>query len=326
MAGLVSYSNHGYDGGMTEYGAIPLFAVSMRRGSQRPVHWIRRSRVLFVFALFGLTQAAVAQEADPFQPTIHWAYASFFGTGWYKINDQRSGFIMRAPFRWTFGEARINDDGKREIAYTIRLPFTLGLARLDFEDIPDILDPDNLATASANISLDADIPITRRFHIRPVAEVGYSTIIDESDWAWTYRAEIKSRTTFEAGKLDWAILFDYGIVGYEPNRGESDEFEFAAAGLEFGYPVSWFSSADSQTILYWTLSYTDFLDDIEVRDGVEEFDSIGNYWQAGIALGRRDKPVRIWRLNFDRLGLAYNYSASGELRGIKFVFRSLYDL
>lgn len=282
--------------------------------------------VLLVLTSGGLSQAVMAQDAEPFEPTIHWAYASFFGTGWYKINDQRSGFIVRAPFRWTVGEAQIDKDGERQIAYTIRLPFTLGLARLDFEDIPSILDSDNLATASANISVDADIPITQRFHIRPVAEVGYSTILDESDWAWTYRAEIKTRTTFEAGKLDWAILFDYGIVGYEPNRGESDDFEFAAAGVEFGYPVKWFGSGDGQTMLYWHLTYTDFLDEIEVRTGIEEFDSVANYWQAGIAMGKRDKPVRMWRLSFDRLGLAYNFSTTGELRGIKFVFRSLYDL
>jgi hypothetical protein len=268
----------------------------------------------------------MAQDAEPFEPTIHWAYASFFGTGWYKINDQRSGFIVRAPFRWTVGEAQIDEDGERQIAYTIRLPFTLGLARLDFEDIPSILDSDNLATASANISFDADIPVTQRVHVRPVAEVGYSTILDESDWAWTYRAEIKTRTTFEAGELDWALLFDYGIVGYEPNRGESDDFEFAAAGLEFGYPVKWFGSSDGQTMLYWHLTYTDFLDEIEVRTGVEEFDSVANYWQAGIAMGKRDKPVQIWRLSFDRLGLAHNLSTTGELRGVKFVFRSLYDL
>ena len=79
-------------------------------------------------------------------------------------------------------------------------------------------------------------------------------------------------------------------------------------------------------MLYWHLGYTDFLDEIEVQTGVEEFDSVANYWQVGIALGKRDEPVHIWRLNFDRLGLAYNLSTTGELRGIKFVFRSLYDL
>ncbi len=283
--------------------------------------------IVIALALAALPLQGSAQEADPpFEPTIHWAYASFFGTGWYKINSQRSGFIMRAPFRWTFGEAGIDDDGKRNIAYSVRLPFTLGINRLDFDDLAGIVDLDNLATASANISVDADIPITERLHIRPVAEVGYSTVLNESDWAWTYRAEVKMRRTFEAGKLDWALLLDFGQVGYEPNQGVSDDFQFAAAGVEFGYPVSWFSSVEGQTMLYWNLSYTSFLDEIEVQTGFEDFDTVASVWQAGIALGKRDERVKIWRLSFDRLGLAYNFSTTSNLRGIKFIFRSLYDL
>ena len=296
--------------------AVPACRVPPRR-ARRP---------LLALGIFGLTSSASAQQAEPVEPTIHWAYASFFGTGWYKINDQRSGFIMRAPFRWTFGESGFDEFNNREIAYSVRLPFTLGIARLDFDDIPSIIDPDNLATASANISVDADIPITQRFHIRPVAEVGYGTVIAESDWAWIYRAEIKTRTTFEAGRLGWALLFDVGLVGYEPNNGVSDDFKFAAAGLEFGYPVSWFSSSDGQTMLYWNVSYTSFLDEIEVRSALEDFDTVASVWQTGMAIGKRDRPVKIWRLGFDRLGLAFNYSSTSELRGIKFVFRSLYDL
>lgn len=292
--------------------------------AMREKNWMKLALTVLVFG--GLTQSTIAQEPESFEPTIHWAYASFFGTGWYKINNQRSGFIMRAPFRWTVGEAQIDDQGTRQIAYSVRLPFTLGVAQLDFDDIPGIVDPDNLATASANISLDADIPITRRFHVRPVAEVGYSMILDDSNWAWTYRAEVKTRTAFEAGKLDWAVLLDFGIVGYEPNEGVSDDFEFVAAGLEFGYPVDWFGSGDAQTVLYWHLSYTGFLDEIEVQTALDEFDVVASSWQAGFALGKSDEPVRIWRLSFDRLGLAYNYSDTGDLRGIKFVFRSLYDL
>ena len=295
-------------------------------GQQGRVLLVHLRRLSAVVALACLNPTAIAQESDQVSPTIHWAYASFFGTGWYKINDQRNGFAVRAPLRWTFGEAGFDESGDRQIAYTLRLPFTVGLARLDFEDVPGVLDPDNLVTASANISLDADIPITKRFHVRPVAEVGYSKVLDDSDRAWTYRAEVKTRTKFEYGKLDWALLFDYGIVGYEPNQGDADDFEFAAVGLEFGYPVNWLSSLEGQTMLHWSLVYTDFIDEIEVRTGIEEFDSVANFWQASISLGKRDKPVQLWRLSFDRLGLAYNFSTTGELRGVKFVFRSLYEL
>jgi len=279
---------------------------------------------LLISALLVSPAQSLAQE--PIEPTLHWAYASFFGTGWYKINDERSAYILRMSPRWTSGKAQLHEDGRRDIAYTFRVPVTVGVNQLDFEDIPGILDPNNFTTASLNFSLDADIPVTSTFSIRPSAEVGYGTVLDESAWAWTYRTDIRTRNHFQSGKLDWAILFNLGLMGYEPNTGDSDYFVYAAAGLEFGYPVSWFTSANSQTMFYWHLSYVDFLDEIEVQSSIDEFDSVANFWQGGFALGKKDKPINIWFLKFDRLGLAYNYSTTGELRGIKFVFRSLYEL
>ena len=72
--------------------------------------------------------------------------------------------------------------------------------------------------------------------------------------------------------------------------------------------------------------FTEFADEFEVQVNRFESDSVANFWQFGLAIGRPDERLKFWRLEFDRLGLAYNYSATGELRGIKFVFRSLYDL
>jgi hypothetical protein len=267
-----------------------------------------------------------AFSQEPIEPTIHWAYASFFGTGWHKINDQRSSFILRVSPRHTFGETGFDENGNREIAYTIQVPFTIGLARLDFDDDSGLLDPGNLTTASLGVIADVDVPLTNRFSIRPSAQLSYGTILDESDNAWTYKAELKGRYAFQSGQLEWALLADLGWAGYEPNRGDPDDIAFASVGAEFAYPVSWFSSQDSQTMLYWHLSFTDFLDEVEVQTGTEEFDSVANFWHVGAAMGKRDKPIRIWFLKFDRLGLGYNFSSTGELRGVKFIFRSLYEL
>lgn len=73
-------------------------------------------------------------------------------------------------------------------------------------------------------------------------------------------------------------------------------------------------------------SYTEFIDEIDFSQGVPGVGSIANYWQVGAAVGNRGTPVRIWFLNFDRLGVAYNYGNTGQLRGIRFVFRSLYEI
>lgn len=276
--------------------------------------------------LLSLFVTPVAYSQETADPDVHWAYASFFGTGWYKVSDTREAFVIRAAPRWTVGESGINEQGKREFDYTFRVPVTLGLTRFDLDDIPGLIDPDNLSTLSVGFSADIDIPVTERFSVRPIAEIGYGTMLGESDRAWTWRTEVRSRYMFESGKLNWRLLAGLGITGFEPNSGESDDFSYASVGAEFDYPIKWLSTENRQSILYWHFGYTSFIDEIEFVSGPTRIDTVADYWQFGLALGNRDKPIKIWFLSFDRLGLSYKYSNTGRLRGITFVFRSLYDL
>jgi len=266
---------------------------------------------------------ASAQEAPA--PTVHWAYASYFGTGWYKISDQQSAFIANFAPILTSGKTRWFGGRDGEAVYSMRVPVTVGLARLDFEDVPGILDLENFTTVSAGLRADVDVPVTERFSWRPSLQLSYGTVIGESEYAWTYRGDVRARYMPGSGDLDWALIGAAGIVGYDANRGNDDSFTYAAIGTEFAYPVPWFSSGGSQTLLYWHLLYTDFLDRLEVQGRSNQLEEITNYWQAGFAFGRRDEPIKLWFLRFERLGLAYDISPSGQLRGLKFVFRSLYD-
>lgn len=277
-------------------------------------------------ALLSLFMAPATYGQEEPAPEVHWAYASFFGTGWYKLSDSRETFVVRAAPRWSVGESGIDDRGNRQLGYTFRVPVTLGLNRFGLDDIPGVIDFDNLSTLSIGFSADVDIPVSKRFSLRPVAEVGYGSVLGESDRAWTWRTELRSRYRFEANKFDWALLASVGITGYEPNQGQSDDFSYANLAAEFSYPIAWKSSADSQTMLYWHLGYTEFIDNIEFAAGFTAADPVTNYWQLGLAMGKRDEPLSIWFMKFDRLGLTYKYSDSGRLRGITFVFRSLYDL
>lgn len=256
----------------------------------------------------------------------HWAFASFFGTGWYNISEDRNVFVLKMTPRWTVGEAGFDEAGKRSVALTYRVPMTFGLSQFDFEDLPGIVDPDNLSTATLAFGMDADIPLTRRFSVRPLAELGYGRVLGEPESAWTYRAAVRSRYSFRHDKLDWALIGSLGYAGYRLDDGRSDEFSYAKFAAEFGYPVDWFGKADSQPMFYWSLGYTDFIDEIDFSGGVPGVESVASFWQVGLAVGKRETSIRIWFLNFDRLGVAYNYSNTGRFRGIRFVFRSLYEI
>ena len=280
-------------------------------------------RPLVSGAVLLLASVAGAQEKPV--PTVHWAYASYFGTGWYKISDQQRAFIANFAPPLTKGETHWFGGKDGKAVYSIRVPLTVGLNRLDFEELPGILDPENFASVSAGLRADVDIPITDRFSWRPSVQLSYGTIIGESEYAWTYRGDIRARYTFGSGNLDWGLIGAVGLVGYDANRGPDDAFTYAALGTEFAYPLPWFASGDGGALLYWRLMYADFLNRMEVQNRFDQFEEVTNYWQAGVAFGREDRPIKLWFLRFDRLGLAYDISPSGALRGIKFVFRSLYE-
>ena len=82
-------------------------------------------------------------------------------------------------------------------------------------------------------------------------------------------------------------------------------------------PVHWGYSA-----YFGTGWYSVSGDNLEFTAGSQQ---ITDQWELGAALGEWDSPIHTWFMKFKRLGLGYRTSSSGDLRGIKFVFRSMFD-
>ena len=136
---------------------------------------------------------------------------------------------------------------------------------------------------------------------------------------------LKSRFSFQSGKLDWHLLNAVGFVGYTPDEGPDDTIWPLMAGLEFDYPMGAPRADGDQTLLHWYGTYTLFGDDLEFTATPTIDKSIDDQWEVGMAIGRRNSPIPIWFLKFDRLGLGYRASSNGDLKGITFVFRSFFD-
>ena len=268
--------------------------------------------------------AALAQESTP--TSAHWAYSAYFGTGWYRVSGDREVFIVRMTPRWTWSEASLDDDGKRSVGLYSMAPVSIGLDRFEYDDIPGAIDIDNLSFLSVSPGIDIEIPINRTWSLRPYASLGYGKALGDSDSAWTYWAGVKSRLAFRSGKLNWQLLNQVGFVGYTPNEGPSDTIWPVMAGLEFDYPVGAPTADGDQLLLHWRAAYTLFEKDLDfVRTG-SAARTITDQWEIGVAIARRNSPIPIWFLNFDMLGLGYRASTNGELKGITFLFRSMFDL
>lgn len=264
-----------------------------------------------------------AQEPD--SSSLSWAYSSYFGTGWYQVNDRRDVFVLRTTPRWELREENFAADGTRTIGIEFRFPVTLGLDRFDLQDIAGTIESENLASASFTPGVDITIPINERWSLRPFATVGWGGMFDGSGSAWIYWGGLKSRYAFQKGKLNWALINSVTYVGHSPNRGGSEDFWPLMAALEFDYPVGSKGKDGGQLLLGWHGTYTTFENDLEAVLGDGSVEPITDQWEIGLSLRKKEKRIKIWFISFDRLGLAYRFSTSGDFKGISVVFRSAFD-
>ena len=269
--------------------------------------------------LFATPGTLLAQERDG--GDIHWAYANYFGSGWYSIGDDQDVFALRLTKRWTFSDASLDDSGERRIGVKARLPILLGVDRFELDDPLGAVDFDNVSFLSVNPTVALEIPVNERWTLKPMASAGYGQALDGSDSAWSYSAVVRSRLSFAAGNLDWHIINAAGFVGFTPDSGPSDNMWPLMAGLAFSYPVG-----DRDLRLHWHLAYTKFGNDLDFQLASSSGQPVEDEWEAGFAFGRPGKPVaRWWRFEFQRLGLGYRRSSDGDLEGITLIFRSLFD-
>ncbi len=272
--------------------------------------------------LFSVTES---RAQDSTASSVPWAYGSYFGTGWYRIDADRDIYVIRYSPRWELREAGFAEDGTRTIGIELRFPITFGLDNFSYEDLPGSFDPDNLSSLSVTPGIDITIPVTENWQLRPYGAVGWGGTFNSSESVWTYWAGIKSRYSFQWGKFDWALLNSITYVGHTPSVGPSDDFWPLMAGLEFDYPLGKGKLDGEQVFLSWHGTYTTFEDNLTsvIDDG--SITPISDQWELGMSFRKEEGRIKILFLKFDRLGLAYRFSTSGDFKGISFVFRSTFD-
>lgn len=284
--------------------------------SNAPQKWILTAATLLLAAPQAISQQITSNP-------IHWAYSAYFGTGWYSVSGDRDVFIARFTPRWSLAEPSLDETGERHIGLFLKTPVSVGLDRFELVDPVEVIDIDNVSFLSFNPGIDVEIPVNGAWSLRPYASLGYGQVLGSGDHAWTYWAGIKSRVAIASGRSNWYLLNQAGFVGYTPGEGPSDDFWPLMAGLEFDTPIR--AGADRDWLLYGHASYTMFGNDLVFSGNPVADRPIKDQWEFGLAVGRRQAPIRVWFLNFDRLGLGYRSSSDGDLKGITFVFRSLFE-
>ena len=262
---------------------------------------------------------------------MHWAFASYFGTGWYSVEGGGEVYALRVNPGWSWREPGIDDDGNRTIGYQLRVPVTLGLHKFDLRgDLGEIIDLDNASTISFVPGLEIEIPINSRWSLKPLAYAGWGTEFNGDSSAWIYWAGLKSRVAFRNGNVDWALVNSLVYVGHSPSEGRSQDLVPFLTAFEFDHPMGNLQLQGDQLYLNWHIAYTKILNEPGVQF---DFEDIGNVfkstasreiWEVGVAFSKRER-LSWWRLSVDRIGIALRAGRGGNYEGIAITFNSIFD-
>ena len=283
--------------------------------------FLRQSFCATVLLVSGTQAGAQTEHIN----AVHWAYSTYFGSGWYKVSDAQDAFAMRYTPRRALSDARLGEDGSRQWGIELRFPVTVGLNHFPLDDLPGSVDPENLANISVTPSIYLTWPANERWTLRPFAALGWGTLLNGDESALTYWAGVKSRYILHEGPLELALLNSLAFVGYSPSEGSREDFWPATSALEFAHPVFRDPEDTRKWRLHWHLSYTFFQNDLDLVSRNLETEPISDQWEFGLAVSREEAPISIWRFDFDRLGLSYRFSSDGDLQGIGLGFSSLFD-
>jgi len=272
-----------------------------------------------IFLLFVLCAEVLAKDADkqgdedPARQ-VHWAMGAFFGTGWYRVDDNRSVYIFRVPPRQTLRESAFSADGQRTLGLEIQYPLSFGLEKLD--DVYDFTDFDNYSTVSFTPGVQVEIPVTEKWYLRPYANLGWGTEVKTGDSAWIYYGGLKSRYQPGGGESNWSLLNAVNYAGYNPEYGKRGRYGSFMTGFEFDHPLKGMTLGYDEAWLNWHITYNYLFDKINFHVEENVVESVNDQWELGVALGKGNKKMKLWFLSFEHVGLSFKWSSNGVYKAI----------
>lgn len=261
------------------------------------------------------------------EESIHWAYASYFGTGRYSIDGQLDTTVVGfAPGR-RLRVPEILASGKRRIGMRIRVPIALGAQEFSSLGQIDELSFDRISAVSVVPGVEIDIPMSERWRLKSLAYLGLGSEPGNGINAKIFRFGFRSELSFQFDETQMFLVNGVGRIGYSADNGASDAISLLKTGLDFTRPLQNKKIGGDPLAINWHILYTNYVDSFgldlagaTVRPGV-----ISSEWELGAAIGKQAGPIELGRVKLDRIGLAYRFGPDGDFSGIGITFRSLFD-
>lgn len=244
---------------------------------------------------------------------INWYYAATFGTGVYTAGD-RSVAVVQLPISHV-----IRPVGEGRSGLQLKVPVTFGFYDYSFDDAFTGDFPEQVSTVSVMPGLEWEIPLSRRWIVKPYFSGGFGQELSGKESALIYDFGIKSRFLLGEDKgVEFALVTALTAAGYQPRGGPREPFGVFAVGIDLVIPSNlilfdrplFFGLTPIYSKYFSRLNFAEFNDaDNQLREQFEVDFSI---------LSRR--PWTLKYFDVDRVGLAIR--SSNQVFGVS-LFTSL---
>jgi len=248
-----------------------------------------------------LPVAAQEQEEQPAPDELHYAFATYLGSGIYKVDTDVTVQVYRIPFE--FG---ILKGEERRWGMRLEVPVTFGFYSFKIGDVLVTELANRMATVSVVPSLRFPVRVTPKWTLTPFADFGYATDLEEHRESWLFGGGMVAKAVYPMADYElkpgfrflWAHrVADDLLYGEELVKLES--------GLDVRVPL-WFSIRRQQAdfgVFFKNYSYFNELEFLRPEMGPID---LTTQWEFGVTLGTRT-PLRFLGFKLPPVGMSYRF-------------------
>ena len=267
-------------------------------------------RILLATALIFIWGDLTANSSDEDQNVVNYAYAVFFGTGTYEIEDQKA-FIFRAPL-----SRRVREPSPEQPGIRLLLPVLVGFYDYDNDSVLQGSTPGDAATLSFVPGLEFEYVVDDHWRLKPYGQIGFGRDLQNGENAFIYMAGVNSHYALpEIGDWQFALGNTVTYAGFDPDDGETQSLTILGAGIDMVAPWK-LRMFDEETKLASSLIYYYYADNPTFEQGDNRSKTVNGEFEWSVALDFGE-PRKLMGIEFDRIGLGFRYG--GNVKGIRLV-------
>ncbi|MBT8371556.1 MAG: hypothetical protein HKO68_03540 [Desulfobacterales bacterium] len=243
---------------------------------------------------------------------LNYSFAVWLGSGVYKVSDADKRLaVLRVPLGYTLRDAK---------DYSLPLYDRIGFKLL----MPAVLAYQNETESNTDFGagafvpgLEVQIPVLKYWTLKPFAQFGVGKDTGGGDFNYVYGGGIGSLI-----RIPWhKFVFSIGnsvVLAEDRNANSKDTYSFSLfnAGLDVRHPTN-LTLFNRKLDLSGYFIYNDFNQNkAELLSDDGDTSSIRYIYEAGMTIGV-EKPVSIWKVDFNRVGVGYRWG-NGGFKGISF--------